>query len=490
MEHPETKFLVAVPTNALKEQVKDDLIKNELRREDLFVTPSVSDVGSLIPYEIQEKISDYHRRGFHTKTKGCLMEHYETIKDDSNRVAAIEECKKNIDGINAIEDQRVVVTTHAYLLQMPECFLQAYCVIIDEDILYLQVFNKIESVSESTLQSLAEKNINGLSEIAKKIVETPINCYGKLEPSLYAAPLTCEQIDSWGIWQDEDDNINDLQLAGAYVKLQDRDTGENVVKYFCPQKLPVLKYIIMSATINENLYRKYFKGIMDVVPYPELKAAYKGKVIQYTYHSLGRRDLRTKRETFNLVRQISEKPDLPIITFLMYEREAGGYARGMHFGNLTGINTLKGKDVGIVGTPYKVEEAYKLIACHFGADVNKKQDQCPKYRKVEYEGYGFRITAYEEPLLQEIQLYFLKSELEQAVGRARALREPCTVYVFSTFPVEQSELRTGNYLIHQTGDEVSAEESVEVCEAGTEGKKRGYPHGRGIYHADVTRHQR
>lgn len=466
MEHPETKFLIAVPTNALKKQVVEDLIEEGLRterlyREDLFVTPSISASDSFIPDEIREEISDYHKRGFHTKKKECIAKYYEEIKDDLNRQAVIKDCKKHLDGMDAMADERVVVTTHAYLMQMPESFLRSYCVIIDEDILYLQIFNKIESVSLSTLQVLAEKNIYGLSWIAERMVKAPLNCYEESEPCMQAAPLTCEQMESWDIWPGEDDNVNDLLYAGAFVKLKDRDTGETVVKYFCPQTFPEAKYIIVSATINENLYRRYFNGSMNVVLYPERKAAYTGRVIQYTYHSLGRRDLREKQKVFDLAREISENPKLPIITFLKYEREAGEYARGLHFGNLTGINDLQGQDIGIIGTPYKTEEAYKLIACYLGADVNQQEDQSPRYRRVEYKGCNFVITTYQDELLREINLYSLESELEQAVGRARALREPCTVYVFSAFPCEQAELRTGEYLNNPAEDELPAERSVE-----------------------------
>ena len=60
-----------------------------------------------------------------------------------------------------------------------------------------------------------------------------------------------------------------------------------------------MKYIILSATLNENIYRKYFEGKMKIYSYPEKKAAYKGKLQQYTYHSLGRRDLSEKMQVFS-----------------------------------------------------------------------------------------------------------------------------------------------------------------------------------------------
>lgn len=120
--------------------------------------------------------------------------------------------------------------------------------------------------------------------------------------------------------------------------------------------------------------------------------------------------------------------------------------KDMHFGNTTGINSLSGQDIGIVGTPYKIDAVYKLIACYLGANVNNKKDDKPRPRRVEYKGYSFYITSYSDELLRDIQLYAFESELEQCIGRARLLRNNCIVYVLSAFPCEQAELHSENYL--------------------------------------------
>ena len=38
-----------------------------------------------------------------------------------------------------------------------------------------------------------------------------------------------------------------------------------------------------------------------------------------------------------------------------------------------------------------------------------------------------------------VQTWLLSSQLEQAVGRARLLREDCRVFVYAGFPVEQAK---------------------------------------------------
>lgn len=442
-KNPGKKFLIALPTNILKEQVARDLIDMNLRKEDVFVTASV--LGNcFIPDDIRDKIANAHKRGIHDQTKKILALYYQTIKD-SGENARIEECKKILDGIRAVKDERVIVTTHAFFLQMPEEFLKQYTIIIDEDILQLQMLNRIYCVSAACLEELVNRRIPVFSDLAAEMLRARLNEYGEISvPS--RCPLGIDELEKIECF-DEEENINDLLYAKVFVRLKNRYTGNEEIKYFCPQKLPPLKYIVLSATLNEKIYRAYFES--DVYIYTEKKAAYKGKVVQYTYHSLGRNDLSDKRQVFLFAKELAGNPGLEIITF-KESRILPGLSdmnsKGLHFGNTTGINSLSGCDLGIVGTPYKAEEAYKLIACYLGADVNQRQDRRPVWRRIIYKNTSFLLTTYHDSLLREIQLYSLESELEQCVGRARLLRENCTVYVFSVFPCEQAEIITGDYL--------------------------------------------
>ena len=142
------------------------------------------------------------------------------------------------------------------------------------------------------------------------------------------------------------------------------------------------------------------------------------------------------------------KPELDIITFKKFEVDGSenSNSAGIHFGNSTGLNGLEGCDIAVIGTPYRVEEYYKLIACYLGADVNQEGDKRPSLRRVRYKGNSFLITTYKNALLQEVQLYSIESELEQCVGRARLLRQDCSVYLFSGFPCEEAKIQIRNYL--------------------------------------------
>jgi len=446
-ENTDSRFLVALPTNKLKKKVGNELIMDGIPKDSLYVTPSVTENG-FIPVEIQEEISQSHQQGIHNITKRVIKEYYKEVKENKpDALALIEECENILKDPSEIKE-RIVVTTHAYLLQMKESTLKNFTVIIDEDFLLLQCFNRMYSVSINCLEELAEKGWGAYSKIASMLLDVEEDDYQKIDNNETIEPLSekqLEELESFCVH----DNINDLKYAKTFVKIKDRDTGEVRIKYFCPLLLAKMKYIVLSATFNYEIYRLYFNGKADIFIYKEQKAAYKGKIVQYTYHSLGRKDLSRKMKVFDVAKKIANKQDLVFITFkcieeLMDMNELNSV--GIHFGNSTGFNDLSGKDIAIIGTYYKVDEYYKLIACYLGADVNQEKDKRPSLRRVNYKNNSFLITTYSDEILKEVQLYSIESELEQCVGRARLLRNNCTVYVFSAFPCEQAEIHIKNYL--------------------------------------------
>lgn len=445
-EHPEEKFLVAVPTIDLKKEIKDRMIDGGIPAGEIYMTVNVPG-NPYFPEPIQKAFAAAHKRGLHNKTKEMIKEYWEAVKEEGGKFALEKECQRVLEGLNAVTDERVIVTTHAYLAHIPENFLKNYTVIIDEDILQLQIFNRMESVNLDTLERLAQTCYPFYADLAKEMLSAKEDKYYKLHPNAAVKPLEDEQLAD--IECNGEENANDLMYAGAYVKIQDRKSGQLQVKYFCPQRLYPMKYIVLSATINPELYRGYFKDSMNIYTYPIKDAAYKGRLIQHTYHSLGRRDLANKMQVFSFLKQLAENENLDVITFKSVQSLPGGKKTNsvdLHFGNSTGVNKLSGKDLGIVGTPFKAPEAYKLIACYLGAEVNSEEDQRPRVRRVAYHGNSFLLTTYADPVLREVQMYALESELEQCIGRARLLRNDCTVYVLSCFPCEQAQLHIQNYL--------------------------------------------
>ena len=123
-----------------------------------------------------------------------------------------------------------------------------------------------------------------------------------------------------------------------------------------------------------------------------------------------------------------------MITFKAYRRN------DMYFGNAVGCDHLKGKNIDVVGTPYRVDFLYKLLP--FSIGLNVQADAKMKSCLVTHNGYRFCFTTYgdEHDVLRKFHFWMIESELEQTVGRARLLREDCRVNLFSNFPLRQANL--------------------------------------------------
>lgn len=174
------------------------------------MTLSVDD-NIFIPDEIKEQLSDYHKRGVHNKKKGFLEAFYEEVKDNPNKQAVAEECRKILNGVNGNTGERVIVTTHAYLLQMPCDFLEEYTVIIDEDILLMQLFSRCSQTRLSSVQSALGQCCSEYGRAADEVIKAENGIYTKIDPVPFKIQLTEEQFAGGG---------NQLQFSTVSIELQ------------------------------------------------------------------------------------------------------------------------------------------------------------------------------------------------------------------------------------------------------------------------------
>lgn len=114
--------------------------------------------------------------------------------------------------------------------------------------------------------------------------------------------------------------------------------------------------------------------------------------------------------------------NLPVVTFKSMQGSSGiNVIQGAYYSNLRGLDTLKGKDIVVLGTPHLPESSYRLYSAAFG--LNDYSGGVLSYRPIEHNGYEVDLMSIETGSdLQKLQLWYLESEIIQAVGRARALR--------------------------------------------------------------------
>jgi ADP-glucose pyrophosphorylase len=196
-----------------------------------------------------------------------------------------------------------------------------------------------------------------------------------------------------------------------------------------------IKTIIVSATVDEDICKYLFGD--DAVNFYECKSAqYIGTLNQYPSKSMSRADIKKDPTVFDRIQKVTGNDD--IITFKKYSKGP------LHFGNTDGRDIYKGKNIDVIGTPHQPEFMYKLLAHTLELNFDIDAKLIPNML-IEHNGYRFPFTTYEDEVLRNIQFWMIESELEQAVGRARLLREPCAVNLFSNLPLRQAQMIEMDY---------------------------------------------
>lgn len=186
--------------------------------------------------------------------------------------------------------------------------------------------------------------------------------------------------------------------------------------------------LIMSATASEWIYSlllgERYGEVLDVS-----NVEHKGKILQDLYYSGSKTSIRGNLQKFKSI----IKDDI-VITHKEFASTFEKGVQEVYFGNCSGYDALKGKNITVLGTPHFPEVTYLLIAAVLGFDVNN-MDKKMKRQQVERNGQQFLFTCFNDLNLRRIQLDLIEAQLIQAIGRARAVREDVVVKVFSNLPL-------------------------------------------------------
>jgi hypothetical protein len=191
------------------------------------------------------------------------------------------------------------------------------------------------------------------------------------------------------------------------------------------------KIIILSASVDESIYRAFYG---DTVHFHDISNVKPEALIeQFTKHSMSRSSLPNHLEWAQ-----DKAGDCPVITFSKHKQKFPNAVSEAHFGKCMGFDGLKGQDIAVVGTPHPSPTQVALYGAVLG--ILKSGDSIPKpqRKKINYNGFSFPFTTYDDPKLRDIHLHFVESELRQAIGRARPYSEACKVVLLSNFPLPEA----------------------------------------------------
>lgn len=424
----EKKLLIVVPTIKLQEQVQDDLRKVGVYA---YKTENIRKLlEELELIDLLEQVENLYNKGFGGRVKRIIKEYIKSNPEiDKVKLMRLERYLETNERLNG---KNHVVTTHAMFLALPEIILKQYEIIVDEDIL-MTIFKGTSSISFEEL------------EIAKQAGILPIYVQQNLNRILAMQNGSLGKIKLIEDMQEMEETVYeaDLPIGSSLLDFLMSDTyyvdaNEKIIHYYKAKKLPNVKMTIVSASVNKKLYQDYASNRrIRFIDIPQVK--YCGKLIQYTQHSMSRSFIHeTGRERIMDSIATITGEETKIISFKMINEDADIY-----FGKTEGFNDYKGVNLAVVGTPHSIPFVYQLIGKYLGYSSEEGMN----VRYAEHNGYGFSIMTFEDEAMRNLQFHFLESELEQAIGRARLLRFPCTVYLFSNYPCRQAEIIQDEYLI-------------------------------------------
>ena len=382
------RILIAVPTNKLKREVFDRAKKLGI---ELIVSPSLHELADELPDDVWSAIKSLYDSG-----QSPMPYINKLISEGDVRCTKILKIyKKELEEF--LNADVHAVTTHRRLTTLD---IRKYdLVIIDEDILYSTVITNKEEVSISELKKLRNK-LTKSDPLAKKInailekkqdeyfEEKEIKYDKKYEDlKMYMnIRALCEA--TFFCYRDEIDEEDEEQ----------EEQKEECVTFMRPLKFREnIKYIMVSATVNEDVCKYYF-GEDNIKFYECKEAGIRGELIQYYNKTMSRAFI---DKNLDYLKEIVKNSIADyIITFKKLKRIC---KTEWYFGNCVGCDVMKDKNIDVVGTPHQPEWVYKLFAYSLGLDV----DAVFKNMTVVHNGYRFRFCTFDNEQLRNIQFYMI-----------------------------------------------------------------------------------
>ncbi|WP_372999117.1 hypothetical protein [Lutispora sp.] len=412
--------IIAVPNHALKAEVVERIKEAGYKA---FATPEFPE----LPDNHSKVINKLYQKG---NWKGVQMYLRKIINEENN--AEVIAYFNELENMKHTED--TIVTTHERLLHLNDLGNNK-TVIIDEDITFSLL--RQDSVSLRDLSNLesecfATELYNQYRvpyEFAKSaeygIIHNMHKCGLYEHHMIHNIVYSSKYIES---------NVLDFLDCDSFIRIGGETQKTDIIYYMKKRTLPDTKIIMLSATANESICKLLFGNRLNFYDVGNVES--KGQLIQYPQKSYSRYSIENNPESIEKIKPIIRNQ--PVITFKKHTKHFNDIATT--FGSVTGLNKYSGENIAVVGTPHINPIRYLLFAHVLGIEFNDNDCEM-SYQLVQYNGYEFRFQTYKQESLRNIQFYFIESEIIQAVGRGRILRNECTVTLFSNYPVPGAKFK-------------------------------------------------
>lgn len=243
-------------------------------------------------------------------------------------------------------------------------------------------------------------------------------------------------------FQAESANISVKNKGNTIRFVQRSSLIDNAIENDIPIKL-------LSATPKNTLLSKLYKTAnIKVEEFP--LAENKGKIVQFL-DTTGAKGMNCSN-VHNIIdyacRALSEE-EIKECYVLSYKDSIAQWQKAgfnipsysgvdLHLANNAGLDCLKGKKIIVAGKYDDNDDVY--LDKYFDLFPDAEKEPKRKQQSVEINGKTMRLFLWDDEILREIQLEKIRQFVEQATGRARALREQNgEVYIFCNYPIADAD---------------------------------------------------
>lgn len=432
--------ILSLPTHALCAEVAERMAKNGNKA---IVVPNLDD--GLDP-DLAQRLDRLHSLGAHSKANEAIWHEAEKAQQilESDRTGSEQ---RLVDYKNALdcakEGDAPLLVTHKRLLRLAQTPHSR--IICDED--PLDTWMEIGSVSHADLSLLRELATEHCGSVVYEMDAVLNAVYDVGCNTVRCVPANklkhCHDLVELVVKHADRFKDDVLGLFGSdFFANTIADDGSIRANFARRPVFPDKRLIVLSATADQHVYESAVGGRgCDFWELPPVE--HTGRILQYwlNYSRSALRKPGKLKAACECVEQYA--PNAQVITYQCLSTcKELNTASGVYFGNLRGKDILKGKDVAVVGAHRRPPVTYALTAAALGMGYAIKDFSRQDHTPVRDNGYEFSLMTYRYcEGLRRAQLWLVGSEMVQAVGRARALRENCTVTVFSDYPVPQADIR-------------------------------------------------
>lgn len=441
------RVALAFPTHALKNEVALEFAKKGIT---VGIKPDKK-MAVVRDARLKDRIDRLYEAGNRKASK--LYHQY------LNAHPEVPEYAQYLEDQAQFQSADIMLTTHADVL-LNKTDRYDY-LIVDEDILLTSC--ETQSAKKSDIESVVMylkskldiqyRLVNDVLEFMANPAESmlQINRYDNYKK-------LCDQYQKQieGIMTEQPElDVNVLKILTAdYAMKSVSLSGVEYIHFGKRRKLPSKPTLIMSATVFEDVYTYAYRYEKKIQFFSIDYVGNCGILEQDLTYSFSKGNLNTNTDrNIDYIKECIEakgkKPeDYTVITFKDSKsifKDAGfNVAEDVHFGNTAGYNTLTGQNILVIGTYHIPSTDLKMYSLLLFDVILPESEfiEAEMEDKKRYDINGIRLLfpSFDNPYIRITQFYLLQSELVQAVGRARLIRNPeAKVLLFSNFPVEEAD---------------------------------------------------